>query len=273
MRIAGLTRRDVDHVALLYTSFPEQYFRRETFRKEAERRVSRFFKWLRGKPGHDIWADHILQKTIAQGKSFDDYFKPKKFLRGEGFRETATVRFFDHHTVHAVLAAYYSGFDDAAVFTLDGKGDFNIIHTSGQFHRGLLTREIVSDKPGASAGTFYMHITELLGFKPLRHEGKILGLAAFGDPAPLEETFLHCLRLAPDGFRLDSDFAPYEDGEERMKDYLREAIKGHSRENVAAAAQAVFEKTLVAIIKRYLDKTGLEYVALNGGVVANVKLN
>jgi carbamoyltransferase len=58
-----------------------------------------------------------------------------------------------------------------------------------------------------------------------------------------------------------------------MKDFLREAIKGHSRENVAAAAQAVFEKTLVAIIKRYLDKTGLEYVALNGGVVANVKLN
>lgn len=273
LRIGGVSRRDVDHVALMYTSIPERYFRRETMLKELERKLSRAVKRLWGKPGHDIWADHLLQKIVAAGQSFDTFFKPAKFLREEGFRADATVRFFDHHMAHAMLAGYYSGFDEAAVFTLDGRGDLDIHHTTGQFHRGALTRDIVSDNLGASAGAFYMHITELLGFKPLRHEGKILGLAAFGDPQPLEAAFTKCLRIAPDGLHLDSDFSAYADGEHRMAEYLRGAIQGHSRENVAAAAQTVFEKTLVDLIRRYLDKTGLVHVALNGGVFANVKLN
>jgi len=151
-------------------------------------------------------------------------------------------------------------------------GDWGIHHTSGVFRDGSYERQHVSDSPGASAGMFYSHITELLGFRPMRHEGKVVGLAAMGNPKVLYAPFTKTLRVARDGQTLTSDFNGPEAERHRLE-YLRTTIAGHTREDISAAAQQVLEDVVLELVRNFLRKTGLRHLALNGGVFANVKLN
>jgi carbamoyltransferase len=117
-------------------------------------------------------------------------------------------------------------------------------------------------------------VTRLLGFQALRHEGKVVGLAALGDARPLYDVFAKALCVSDDGTHIASEFAgPTPSAEARRLEHLRSAIRGHSRENVAAAAQQLLEDVVVQLVKNFLLQTGMRNVALNGGVFANVKLN
>ena len=274
LAMAGANRRDVDVIASIYGHFPEAYFRRETAAKEIERQVSRLAKKLQGRESETQFSSSNLLKHLRKtGEPFTAYFRREDFLEGEGFRPDCDIRFYDHHLTHAAAAAHYSGYDRAAVVTIDGEGDLGIFHTASRWAGGRLQLDRTSDAPGASPGFFYEIITKLLGFRPLRHEGKILGLAAHGDPAPLDEAFRRALRPTADGRSFESDFAGEAKPHDARAAYLAEAIRGHSRENVAAATQGVFEKAVLTVIRSYLAETGERRLALNGGVFANVKLN
>jgi carbamoyltransferase len=276
LAMAGATRRDVDHVAMTYNHVPERYCRRTTLRKEVERRLSRVAKKLTGRRKEtQYFLNEVLRhvRDVEPNKSFDDFFRRGLFLEGEGFRPGTQLHFVDHHLTHAAAAAFHSGFEEAAVVTLDGEGDLGIHHTSSVFEDGRLRCLHLSDAPGTSSGFFYMDVTELLGFRPLRHEGKVLGLAAFGDPQPLYAPLKRALRLSADGSGFESDFAHLERAIDRRKAYIAEAIRGHPRENVAAAAQAVFEETIAGLVRNFMRATGKRQLAVNGGVFANVKLN
>lgn len=273
LEMAGISRTDVQRMALQYTFFPEEYFIRENIFKEAERKLSRLKKKLRGKDRPLMHLGNFLERLLVREKCFDGHFLQNKMLKKEKFNVRANVRFYDHHEAHALPAAYYSGFDPAAVFTMDGNGDFNIHHTSNVYENGRIRRIYLSDRPGTSAGLFYSHITKLLGFTPLRHEGKVVGLAAYGDPSVLYETFLRALRLSPDCRTFDSDFAGLPDAETGRYHFLKEAAYGHSREDISAAAQKVLEDAVLALIQVFLAESGMKKIALNGGVFANVKLN
>lgn len=269
--LGGLERTQTEHLALQYNFLPEEYFRRETLLKEFERRLSRFKKKLANQDRPQMMARNLLKQLRKQGKPFDPYFRKDEFLVGEGFSPNTTLRFHDHHDAHALPAAYYSGFERAAIFTIDGVGDLDINHTSCIYDNGSVRRIHVTNTVGTSAGGFYGAITRILGFRELRHEGKVIGLAAYGNPAPLYEAFSRALRLSADGNTLDSDFAGQH---ERVRyDYLASVAAGHSREDISAAAQQVLEDVALELIRRFLDETGLDCVALNGGVFANVKLN
>ena len=267
---AGATRRDVTAIGLIYADFPEEYFIRPNALKELERKLSRLRRRLvGGGENRMVWANHVLKEAMAAGVPMEQCFRRELFLEREGFDKATRIAFFDHHDIHAHLAAFYSGFGDCSVITMDGEGDLEECHTSSLFRGGRHQRCHVTTGVANSAGHFYMAITQLLGFRPLRHEGKVLGLAAFGDPKPLYETFSKALRLSPEGTRLLSDFR----GDDERFDYLKRAIQGFSREQVAAAAQQVLEDTVVPLARNLVRETGLPRVALNGGVFANVKLN
>lgn len=272
LSMAGLQRSDLTAVALQYTFYPEKYFLRESLTKELSRRIARLRKDIAGKEEPQIHTGNFKETLEAQGKRFEDHFLEEKFLAGEGFSH-ATTRFYDHHQAHIIPAAHFSGFARAAVFSMDGSGDGNVHYTANLYQDGEIRRIHTANAHGASAGLFYSHITQLLGFQPLRHEGKIIGLAAYGDPKPLYEAFLKALRPTPDGTGLTSDFVGQEGAEAKRIEYLRQAIQGHSRENVSAAAQQVLEDVVLTLVKNFLAESGMENVALNGGVFANVKLN
>ena len=278
LRIAGLTRLDVDHIASNYDHFSDRYTNRvhNPVHKRLERIISNGVKKLRGLESKRQVFLRSVQNDLRRMNSTqkpEDFLVTEEFLRIEGFRPDCKVHFIDHHLSHTAAAAFYSGYPRCAVITMDGEGDLDIHYTASTFDNGRIQCLHVGDTPGNSPGYFYMDITELLGFRPLRHEGKVLGLAAYGDPKPLYDKFKQAMRLSSDGFGFDSDFKGVEDALAKRKEFLKEAIVGHSRENVAAAAQAVFEETIVAICRNFLRATGMKHLALNGGVFANVKLN
>ena len=110
--------------------------------------------------------------TSAKRGEFD------AFVRANGLR--GKVEYIDHHECHALGAFVCSPFDEALTLTCDGRGDFQsltVTHYHADGGETVLQRETSVD----SLGYFYGRITRLLGFKPNRHEGKITGLAAFGD--------------------------------------------------------------------------------------------
>jgi carbamoyltransferase len=129
--------------------------------------------------------------------------RPRDDYRGlvqERLREmgiTAPVEFHDHHRAHAASAFYCSPFDQALVVTLDGEGD----SLSGSVWLGRGGRlELINTLPEvASVGKFYRAVTSLLGFKVNRHEGKVTGLAAYGDPERFAPLFRELLAVTPAG--------------------------------------------------------------------------
>jgi carbamoyltransferase len=186
-------------------------------------------------------------------------------LRGQwGF--TCSIKFIDHHFAHACSAYFTSGLRDATVITMDGAGDNSSSRVysvkGGHFHM------LCNIDSFHSIGNYYAYITHICGFKAQKHEGKITGLAAYGEPA-----YVNILKR----------FIAYDDGStvNRGEVFYWAAVKAiekslpHSfkREDLASSMQQVLEEICSAYIQHWVDKVGCGDVALAGGVFANVKLN
>ena len=207
-------------------------------------------------------ADEI-RNDQAKRAEFDE------FVHASGLRGKEV--YVDHHESHGLGAFLCSPFDDALVLTCDGRGDFQsltVTHCSAEGEE-VLQRETSVD----SLGYFYGRITKLLGFKPNRHEGKITGLAANGDPRKLLPLMRKMIDITEGGAiraRTGDYYQPSYDGYSRK---LLDEIAAHDPADVAAAAQAHVENLLTAVVARHIRKVPSGNVCLAGGVFANVKLN
>ena len=168
----------------------------------------------------------------------------------------------EHHLSHAANAYFNSGFDEALIVTLDGYGS----GLSGSVSIGRNGRiERVHDQECPhSLGTFYESVTSALGFTPSRHEGKIVGLAAYGDPEVLGDVLRRRVVQQNGGFRILETNNIY---------FARMLATEFPKIDVAAAYQRVLEEIATAYVSQYLRQTGIRNLVLSGGVVANVKLN
>ena len=169
---------------------------------------------------------------------------------------------FQHHDTHAANAFYASPHRNALVVTLDGYGSGMCGGVYSADETGI--KSLVRFPFPNSLGIFYEHVTSGLGFKPSRHEGKIVGLAAYGDPKHLAEVLLA---------RFDTT-----DGQLRMNcgqnHYFTRALSTHfAKRDVAAAYQYVLEEVTRRVVGYWIAKTGHTNVVMSGGVHANVKLN
>ena len=214
------------------------------------------------------------------------------------------MAFVDHHLCHAASAFYTSGLDDPLLVSVDGIGDGRCASVGVLGDRGIRTVHSV-DSCG-SPGYFYSFVTSLCGFRPNRHEGKVTGLAAFGNPRsiPEMETVLllkdsgeECsfVLTPPPALRpvLRSRFprllcvylrwlasgkshSEFTEEIERIvaetifRDVLRQPRR---REDLAACAQQILEERVSRFVAHYLRRYAKREVALAGGVFANVKLN
>jgi carbamoyltransferase len=168
----------------------------------------------------------------------------------------------EHHLSHAANAYYTSGFDEALIVTLDGYGS-GLAGSVSVGRAGRIERVHGLEYPH-SLGTFYESVTSALGFTPSRHEGKIVGLAAYGDPDVLGDLLRRRFVQDNGGFRIIETNNLY---------FARLLASEFPKIDVAAAYQRVLEEVAVAYVSQYLRKTGLRNLVLSGGVVANVKLN
>jgi carbamoyltransferase len=168
----------------------------------------------------------------------------------------------EHHLTHAANAYYGSGFDEALIVSLDGYGSG--LAGSASVGRGGRIERLHDIPYPHSLGTFYESVTSGLGFRPGRHEGKIVGLAAYGDPAVLRDVLLARIERRPGSYRIL----------ESNNMYFARLLASHfPKVDVAAAYQHVLELVATEYIAYYLRQTGMKHVALSGGVAANVKLN
>jgi len=169
---------------------------------------------------------------------------------------------YDHHASHAAGAYFASGYEQALVITLDGYGS-GLAGSASIGRDGAITRVHGVEYPH-SLGTFYESVTSSLGFKPGRHEGKIVGLAAYGDPDILSNILLSRFLQEPGNFQILESNNIY------FSRYLSTLFP---KIDVAAAYQHVLEIVATRYVQYYVEKTGISNVVLAGGVAANVKLN
>src|SRR5207247_179724 len=100
----------------------------------------------------------------------------------------------------AANAYYTSGFSDALIVTLDGYGS-GLAGSVSEGRNGRISRIHDLEFPH-SLGTFYESVTSALGLTPGRHEGKVVGLAAYGDPEVLRDVLLSRFEQEDGNFRI-----------------------------------------------------------------------
>ena len=176
------------------------------------------------------------------------------------------VHFIDHHLCHVTSACYTSGFDNALVCSVDGGGDgkSSAIYA---FRNGSLTR-LHETRAFDSLGNYYAYVTHLCGFKAMRHEGKITGLAAHGEPryVPVLREFIDEV----EGTLVNHGGAVFSEAIRRLE--ARLPLRW-TREDLAASIQRHFEDVTCRYVSHWARRTGLRNVALAGGVFANVRVN
>lgn len=182
-------------------------------------------------------------------------------LREMGFG--GKLKRFEHHLSHAANSYYASGFDRALIVTLDGYGS-GLAGSISVGEEGKIKRLHDLVFP-FSLGSYYESVTSSLGFNPNRHGGKIVGLAAYGDPSVLSDVVLERFDTSsPGGFGIVDNLNIF---------FSRHLASHFPMVDVAAAYQHVLEVVSCSYIKHWLDETGCDAVVLSGGVTANVKMN
>ena len=265
MKRAGVSWRDVDKVVcgMVQDSLPDA----EVMRRIAERMT-------KGSADAPALADKYKERFLSEIDWNTRFLKDLR-AKAEEFGIADRLVLHDHHLSHAASAYYCCPFEDCLVLTCDGKGSFQSSSVYSM-EDGRLTRRAFSTTYD-SPGYFYGIITMALGFRPHRHEGKITGLAAHGNPGAFRHITDRMLGFEDGEMvgRMGPYYLPwYVDGN-ALPD-LYEEITKHAREDVAAAAQATLEDVVggwaAHAIERYAHERPSD-VALAGGVFANVKLN
>jgi carbamoyltransferase len=179
----------------------------------------------------------------------------------------APVSFYDHHYCHATSAYYTSNFDDALIVTLDGGGD----GLSGSVYEGRKGRLYKRSEVDSfnSLGNFYSYITELCGFKAEKHEGKITGLAALGEPV-YADVLRQFIRYQHPG-QIRYTVPMYH--RSALKQLRERLPSDFDMADLAASVQLILEEVGTAFVQYWLQQSGLRKIAVAGGVFANVKFN
>jgi len=210
---------------------------------------------------------HFLTMWHQEGgaKVFTEQFGPTR----------ARMRFVDHHLAHAISAYAYSGFDEAAVVVMDGRGAWEAT-TIWHGQNGKLDPVLMIPFPD-SLGYFYTAFTEFLGFRPNSDEWKVMGLAPYGKPGVDLSAFI------------DLKAAPYRVGTKKlvtngatpfagMTELLGPARIAESdiddrHKDIAYAVQDACEAAMMSVVRMAIEKTRCRNVCLAGGVALNSKAN
>ena len=256
---AGISLNEIDHIAYGWSAG-----------FDAEKHLLEYFDRIvheaqTNPDGLSIFRERVETEIKQDKKKRVEFWA---FVEKNKLNEKAAS--FDHHEAHAFSAYSCSPFEKSLVVTCDGRGDFM------SFSVGYITPEssdfMYRGSSTDSLGFFYGRITGLLGYRPHRHEGKVTGLAAHGDPQKLlpqmrEMIYVENGRVYGKSGELFRPF--YTNYSEELKDL----IKNNTREDVAAAAQFHLEECITKVVTHYVNQTGAEYVCMSGGVFANVRVN
>lgn len=258
LRQAGITLADLDYVG--FYDKPLIKFERilETYLGVAPRGFKSFLMagplWIKEK----LYQDRMIRDAL------NDY-------QGE-------LLYAEHHESHAASAFFPSPFEEAAILTLDGVGEWATATMGvGKGNDVKIEREI---RWPDSLGLLYSAFTYYTGFKVNSGEYKVMGLAPYGQPKYVDLIYKHLIDLKEDGsFRLDQKYFNYLSGLTMTSGAFHELFGGPPRQpeskltqkemDLARSVQVVCEEIMLRMSRAIHQRTGLDNLCLAGGVALN----
>ncbi|MGI9043873.1 MAG: carbamoyltransferase family protein [Gemmatimonadaceae bacterium] len=262
LREAGAAIGDVD--AVVFYDKPLLKFERilETYLSVAPRGFSSFLKagplWIKEK----LYTDRAIRDAL------------EKF--------TGKVLYAEHHESHAASAFFPSPFDEAAILTIDGVGEWATASIGrGEGSSIELIRELQWPD---SLGLLYSAFTYHTGFKVNSGEYKVMGLAPYGRPVYVDAIYRDLIDLKDDGsFRLDQRYFNYLSGLTMTSAAFDDLFGGPPREpespltqremDLARSVQDVCEEVVLRMARTAHRETGSRSLCLAGGVALNAVAN
>ncbi len=261
----GARRADVDAVVLGRAVFPWRHFRHFSGGRWVEGKVRQAI----GKEKHKSMERELIRAGTSDALAL---FDAGRFKAEQGLRAEIPLSFYNHHLAHALPCLFHTEWDEALLCTADGGGD-NVQYSHRIFRDGAI-ETLHGGEDGLlaplridSLGLAYGYATQALGYRMNRHEGKLTGLAAFGEPTlykPLAEHF-----SVDDQGRIDSDFESYT----AMRKCVFALAEGAKPADVAASVQTLLEECMLTSVRRLLARQPVRNLGLAGGVFGNVRLN
>ena len=228
--------------------------------------------------------------TAPKGiRSFIDqmpfWLKEKLFTRNAIRRELdykGAVLFTTHHQSHAAAAFFPSPFEEAAIVTLDGVGEWaTTTYGVGRGNKIEITKQINFPH---SLGLLYSAFTYFTGFKVNSGEYKLMGLAPYGEPKYADLIYKELIDLREDGsYKLNLDHFDYCAGLRMTNDKFAQLFGGPPRApeskitqremDLAASVQVVTEEVMLRIARTAHKESGSKNLVLAGGVALNCVAN
>ena len=208
----------------------------------------------------------------------------RKTIRAElpELRADCPILFTEHHQSHAASAFYPSPFDEAAILTIDGVGEWAT--TTIGYGRGHETKILKELRFPHSLGLVYSAFTDYCGFRINSGEYKLMGLAPYGEPKYADAIRRELLDLKPDGsFWLNLDYFDFLRGTRMANEKFHRLFGGPPRGpeekieqrhmDVARSIQLVTEEIMLRLARHAHEVTGLKNLCLAGGVALNCVAN
>jgi carbamoyltransferase len=205
-------------------------------------------------------------------------YLPRELNRGLDHKFKKRYVFTEHHESHAASAFFPSPFDEAAILTLDGVGEWSTASFgTGRGNRIELTHEL---RFPHSLGMLYSAFTYFCGFRVNSGEYKLMGLAPYGEPTYADLILDRLIDLKPDGsFRMDMRYFNYCQGLTMTSRAFEDLFGGPPRAgespltqremDLAASIQQVTEEIMLRCARHIHAQTGQRHLCLAGGVALN----
>ena len=264
----GISLSDVDFIAFYDKPFLKFERLLETYVAYAPRGFESFRMAI------PVWLkEKLFQKSLLR-KKFED--------KAPDFDWNKKLLFAEHHQSHAASAFYPSPFEQAAILTMDGVGEWTTTSLGiGKGNSVEMTREIHFPH---SIGLLYSAFTYYAGFRVNSGEYKVMGLAPYGEPKYAQTILDNVIDVKEDGsFRLDMSYFDYCTGLRMTNSKFHDLFGAPPRDpeslltqremDLAASIQEVTEEIVLRLGRSIAKETGENNLCLAGGVALNCVAN
>jgi carbamoyltransferase len=285
LNLEGIEVEDLEYIVFFEKPFVK--FERlllctmQTFPRSMKLFREAMVTWL----GDKLWIKHLLQDKLGV--------------------DSSKILFSEHHLSHAASSFYCSPFNEAAILTVDGVGEWTTA-TLG-IGRGTDIQLLKEIKFPNSLGLLYSAFTAFLGFEVNEGEYKVMGMAPFGDPKYVDQVYEVVNVDEEGGFELDMDYFSFHYSSDKTFTKKFEKLFGKPRDpkaefftdasgypsyfgdkpddydeiakqnqyyaDIAASIQVVTEQIMVKMANYAYKETGLKYLCMAGGVALNSVAN